>query len=289
MVLYLKSDRGDFMKTTLFIFLLSISLQAETKFLDEIRLSGATTIQPIIEKIAASYQQTNKQSLYVEGGGTEVGLQKVINHSSDIAMVGRSLSEEEKNRFSYLRVAIDAVAVIHHKSQPIKNLTKKELIGFYDGSITECQNDGCECSNLIIISRKIDRATLNVFEAYTGLKSPKRKNLPPDAKLIREDAWEAESNINTLLWVAGLKGAIALVSHAEAIRYEQMGYPIRISAIENVYPSTETIKNGTYPITRELNLVWNKDNLKVKQFIEWVQSCAMDASVVELGFVAVGR
>ncbi|MFA6196518.1 MAG: substrate-binding domain-containing protein [Sulfurimonas sp.] len=277
------------MRTILFILFLSISLQAETKSLNAIRFSGATTIQPIIEKIAVSYQQTNKESLYVEGGGTESGLQKIINKSSDVAMVARNLNEEEKNRFAYLTIAIDAVAVIHHESQPIKNLTKKELTGFYDGSITECQNDGCECSNLIIISRKIDRATLDVFEAYTGLKSPKRKNLPPNAKLIRADAWEAESNINTLLWVAGLKNAVAIVSHAEAIRYEKMGYPIRISEIENVYPSTETIKNGTYPIKRELNLVWNKDNLKVKQFIEWVQSGAMDVSIVELGFVAVGR
>lgn len=289
MVLYLKSHRGNFMKTTLFIFFLSISLQAEVASLNTLRFSGATTIQPIIEKIITSYQQINKESLYVEGGGTEAGLQKVINKSSDIAMVARNLSEEEKNRFAYMTIAIDAVAIIHHKSQPLKNLTKKELIGFYDGSITECKNVGCECSNLIIVSRKIDRATLNVFEEYSGLKSPKRKNLPPDAKLIRGDAWEAESNINTLLWVAGLKGAIAIVSHAEAIRYEQMGYPIQTSAIENVYPSTETIKNGIYPIKRELNLVWNKDNLKVKQFIGWVESGAMDASVTELGFVAVQK
>ncbi|MDO8453297.1 MAG: substrate-binding domain-containing protein [Sulfurimonas sp.] len=277
------------MRTIIFILFLSIFLQAEITSSNSIHFSGATTIQPIIEKIASSYQRTNKESLYVEGGGTEAGLQKIINKSSDIAMVARSLSEEEKNRFAYMTIAIDAVAVIHHESQVIKNLTKKELIGFYDGSIRECKNVGCECLNLIIISRKINRATLDVFEAYSGLKSPKRKNLPPDAKLIRADAWEAESNINTLLWVAGLKGAIAIVSHAEAIRYEKMGYPIRTSAIENVYPSTETIKNGTYPIKRELNLVWKKENLKVKQFIGWVKSGAMDASVSELGFVAVGK
>ncbi len=289
MVLYFKSVVGNFMKTTLFILLLGISLQAETTSSDIIRFSGGTTIQPIIEKIAVPYEQTNKESLYVEGGGSEVGLQKVMNHSSDIAMIARNLSEEEKSRFAYMTIAIDAVAVIHHKSQPIKNLTKKELIGFYDGSITECQNSGCECSNLIIISRKIDRATLATFEKYSGLKSPKRKNLPPDAKLIRGDAWEAESNINTLLWVAGLKGAIAIVSHAEAIRYEQMGYPIRISEIENVYPSPETIKDGTYPIQNDLNLVWNKDNLKVERFIGWVKSGGMDSSITELGFVAVGR
>ncbi|MCX6076073.1 MAG: substrate-binding domain-containing protein [Campylobacterales bacterium] len=277
------------MKTTLFILLLTISLQAETTSSDIIRFSGGTTIQPIIEKTAPAYQQTNKESLYVEGGGSEVGIQKVINHSSDIAMIARNLSEEEKSRFAYMTIAVDAVAVIHHESQSINNLTKQELIGFYDGSKKECNYAGCEHVNLIIISRKIDRATLATFEAYTGLKSPKRKNLPPDAKLIKADAWEAESNINTLLWVAGLKGSIAIVSHAEAIRYEKMGYPIRITEIENVYPSLETIKNGTYPIQNTLNLVWNKENTKVERFIGWVKSGGMDSDITKLGFVAVDK
>ncbi len=277
------------MKTILFILFLNISLQAETISSSAIRFSGATTIQPIIEKIASSYQQSNREFLYVEGGGTESGIQKIINNSSDIAMVARSLSQEEKDRFVYLTIAIDAVAVIHHKSQPINNLTKKELIAFYDGSIKECKDIGYKCSKLIVISRKIDRATLDVFEEYTGLKSPKRKNLPPDAKLIRADAWEAESNINTILWAAGLKGSIAIVSHAEALQYEAMGYPIRISKIENVYPSIETIKNGTYPIKRELNLVWNKSNLKVEHFIQWAKGGGMDAAIAELGFVAVEK
>lgn len=271
------------------ILLFGVFLNAESVTSSTLRLSGATTIQPIIEKITDAYYKETKEPLLVEGGGTESGIEKIIDGRSHIAMVARNLTEEEKSRFAYATIAVDAVAVIYNKNQNIKNLTKNELIGIYDGSVKKWKDIGCSCPNLIVISRKTDRATLNVFEDYSGLKSPKRKNLPSDTKLIREDAWEAESNINTLLWVAGLKGSIALVSYAEAKRYEKMGYPIRISAIENIHPSNESIKNGTYPIKRELNLVWRIDNPKVEQFAKWIKNDSFTKAIEELGFVAVER
>lgn len=271
------------------ILLFGVFLNAASVTSSTLRLSGATTVQPIIEKIADAYYKETKEPLLIEGGGTESGIEKIIDGRSHIAMVARNLTEEEKNSFAYATIAVDAVAVIYNKNQNIKNLTKNELIGIYDGSIKKWKDVGCECPNQIVISRRTDRATLNVFEDYSGLKSPKRKNLPSDAKLIREDAWEAESNINTLLWVAGLKGSIAIVSHAEAERYIAMGYPIRISTIENVYPSKESIKNGIYPIKRELNLVWQIDNPKVEQFAKWIKNDSFKKAVEELGFVAVER
>ncbi|MDD5372014.1 MAG: substrate-binding domain-containing protein [Sulfurimonas sp.] len=273
----------------LFVLLFGVFLNAESVTSSTLRLSGATTIQPIIEKIADAYYKETKEPLLVEGGGTESGIEKVVDGRSQIAMVARNLTEEEKSRFAYMTIAIDAVAIIYNKNQNIKNLTKNELIGIYDGSVKKWKDVGCECPNLIVISRKTDRATLNVFEDYSGLKSPKRKNLPPETKLIRSDAWEAESNINTLLWVAGLKGSIAIVSHAEAERYIAMGYPIRISTVDNIYPSNESIKNGTYPIKRELNLLWQIDNPKVEQFAKWIKNDAFQKAVEELGFVAVDR
>lgn len=273
----------------MFILFLSMLLQAEIMPSDALHFSGATTIQPIIEKISRAYFLSAGGSLQIKGGGSETGLKDIANQSSDIAMVSRNLSDEERANFTYMTIGYDALAIIYHSSQPIKNLTKKELIELYDGSICDWKEIGGKSINLIVISKKIDRGTLAVFEAYTGLNSPKHNNLLPNAKLIRADAWESEANINATLWVSGLKGAIGYVSYAEANRYEQMGYPIRISAIENVHPSIETIKNGTYPIKRELNLVWNKENLKVKQFIGWVKSGGMDSTIAELGFVAVGR
>lgn len=277
------------MRILFFLLLGALLLYAQQSAITNLRISGATTIQPIIEKIAKEYETQTNESLFIEGGGTTTGLQKVRDGISHIAMVARDLTQTEKEQFAYATIAIDAVAIIYNKAQPIKNLTKAELIKIYDGTMKNWSELGCTCPNLIVISRKVDRATLDVFEKYSGLKSPKRPDLPPDAKRIKESAWEAESNINTLLWVAGLKGSISIVSHAEAERYIDMGYPIRISLIDGIYPTNENIKNKTYPIQRELNLVWQIDNPKVKRFVEWSKSDAFKKAINELGFVAVDR
>ncbi|MDO9208292.1 MAG: substrate-binding domain-containing protein [Sulfuricurvum sp.] len=269
------------------ILFLTIALHGAEDFSEVIRITGATTIQPILEKLAASYTAQTSKKLQIEGGGSETGLTKLSLKETDIAMVVRNLTADEKNRLAHLTIGYDAVAIIYHKSQSIRNLTKKEIIGIYDGTIKDWRAFGYPSSSLIAVSRKVDRGTLPLFETYTGLKSPNHPNLPAGTKLIRSDAWEAEANINTLLWVAGLQESIGYVSYGEAKRYEKMGYPIRISALDGVNPSEATIRNGMYPIRMELNLVWDKKNPKAEDFIRWIKISALNESVRELGFVVV--
>ena len=236
-------------------------------------ISGATTIQPIIEEVALEYRKAISVELFVEGGGTEGGLKKLREKRADFAMVARELSQEEESEFAYAPIAIDAVAVVFNKNNFIANLTKEQLTDIYSG----------KTKGFKVISRAIDRATLNVFEAYSGIVSPKRKDISLKAKCIAVEEWEAESNINTLLWVAGLRGSISIVSHAEAERYIDMGYPIRISSVDGIYPTNENIRNKTYPIQGELNLVWQIDNPKVQRFIEWTKNDVFKKAIGELG------
>lgn len=269
------------------IFFLTSVLHSSGDSSEVIRITGATTIQPILEKLAPSYTDQTLQKLQIEGGGSETGLTKLSHGKTDIAMVVRNLTADEKNRYAHLSIGYDAVAIIYHKSQSIRNLTKKELVKIYDGTIKDWSGFGFSGSRLIAVSRKVDRGTLPLFEAYTGLKSPNHPNLPAGTKLIRSDAWEAEANINTLLWVAGLKESIGYVSYGEAKRYEKMGYPIRISTLDGVSPSEATIRRGIYPIRMELNLIWDKKNPKAEAFIRWIQTAALEETVRDLGFVAV--
>lgn len=271
-------------------FFFGVFLNAASDTSIALRFSGATTIQPIVEALGDEYYKVAKQKLFIEGGGSQSGLQKIEQENSDIAMVSRNLTDYEKSSFEYITIAYDAVAIIYNKSESDIDLTKDKIIKIYDGTIKKCKDIDWKCKDLIVISKKIDRGTLAVFESYIGLKSPKHKDLPKNVKLIRADAWEAEANINTLLWVSGLKGSIGYVSYGEAKRYENMSYPIHIGSIDGVYPSIENIKNKRYPITRELNLVWNKENQKAAKFIEWIKNSPIfKQSVEKFGFVAVDR
>lgn len=266
------------MKIFLF-FIFAFMAHSQEIVQESLIISGATTIQPIIEDVALEYRKTVGVELFVEGGGTEGGLKKLRERKADIAMVARELSHEEKLEFAHVAVAVDAVAVVFNKNNFTENLTKEQLTDIYSG----------KTKGFRVISRATDRATLDVFETYSGIVSPKRKDISLKAKCITGEAWEAESNINTLLWVAGLKNSIAIVSHAEALRYIEMGYPIVIASVEGVAPTNESIKAHKYPITRTLSLVWNKENQRASAFLEWSKQKPFIDAIEKLGFVAVER
>lgn len=104
------------MKIFLF-FVSTLILHAHEVTQRSLNISGATTIQPIIEEVAKRYLEEMQGELFIEGGGTEGGLQKLREKKADIAMVARDLSQEEKQDFSHASIAIDAVAVVLNKKK----------------------------------------------------------------------------------------------------------------------------------------------------------------------------
>lgn len=262
----------------LFFWIFALFLEAHEITPKSLVISGGTTIQPIIEEVAKPYFDATQVGLFVEGGGTEGGLKKLREKRADIAMAARDLTPKEKEEFAYVVIAIDAVAVVFNKNNAIANLTKEQLVDLYSG----------KTKGFRIISRATDRATLDVFEAYSALVSPRREGVL-DAKRITKEAWEAESNINTLLWVSGLQNSVAIVSHAEALRYIAMGYPLLIASIEGVMPTNKTIEEGIYPIRRNLLLVWRKEDAQAAAFVEWSKQQLFRDAIEKLGFVAVKR
>ena len=85
--------------------------------------------------MASAYHKSSGEVVIVEGGGSEAGLDGVRHKTCDIAMVARGLKDEEKKHCNHVTIGIDAVALIYNKNLNIKNLSKKEIIALYDGTI----------------------------------------------------------------------------------------------------------------------------------------------------------
>jgi phosphate transport system substrate-binding protein len=64
---------------------------------------------------------------------------------------------------------------------------------------------------------------------------------------------------------------------------------IKIVAIDGVYPSVETVKNGSYPITTPLYAVTyrNNKNPNVDALIEWILSEEGQYIIEQTGYVGV--
>jgi len=76
--------------------------------------------------------------------------------------------------------------------------------------------------------------------------------------------------------VAANKGAIGYVSIGTAEYEQTIGTPIKRLPMASVEAETTNVRNGLYPLSRELNLVTQGQyNALVKNFIDFSQSPAV--------------
>jgi len=86
-------------------------------------------------------------------------------------------------------------------------------------------------------------------------------------------------------------------SNPNAIGYDGLGYVtdevkmIALSPDENepaIIPSSSTVKNGTYPISRHLYMYTRGEPTgNEKKYLDWIQSTQAQTIVEDLGFVPV--
>jgi|GEM_PF-769673 len=252
-----------------------------------LRVVGSTTIQSIVEKAAQDFPgyPVGVSSIIIEGGGSGYGFSAVAEGLADLGMVSRRLTDHEKNHVDYSIIGYDALAIIVNSSNPIEQITRDEIQKFYTAVITNWQHTPQE-TEVLLISKMIDRGTLSIFEEYSGLKSPFGLFADnDDYPKISIKAWEAGSNLDSILWVGGLKGAIGFVSALEAYQYIAQGMPIKILRVDGFYPDMENITTGLYPMRRCLKLVYLTENQQARDFADFMLSGTGQDIVLQQGFI----
>lgn len=103
-----------------------------------INISGSTSVQPLMLKLAASYMELNGGvNVKVEGGGSGVGISDAQSGVADFGMASRALKSSESGVVSQ-KIADDGIAVIVHKDCSLTNVTLDQLYRLYvDGTKIE--------------------------------------------------------------------------------------------------------------------------------------------------------
>jgi phosphate transport system substrate-binding protein len=231
---------------------------------------GSTTIQPIIEEIAKKYKQESGITLNISGGGSQHAVDFLLANKIDIGMVSRDLTEQEKDAVSYVTIGYDTLAFIVNNDNPLQNISKKDLIEIYTREVKNWKKFNTKDEKIHLLSKRLDRGTLNVFEHYTGLFHPQNPKNSDKSKMIDSSAWEAGANNDMMVWVGGIVNSIGYISAGSANAIKEHSLPIKILTLEGVEPTKENIQNQSYPIKRELNLVFLKSNKEAKIFALWM-------------------
>jgi len=100
--------------------------------------AGSTSVTPVMEKLAEAYQNMySGVSIEIQSTGSSAGMQSSMEGTAELGMSSRELKDSEKAELSYSAIAIDGIAVITNKDNPIDDLSMDEVKAIYVGDTTE--------------------------------------------------------------------------------------------------------------------------------------------------------
>lgn len=240
-----------------------------------IQISGSSTLAPLIGELANRFEKRGVGlRLDVQTGGSSRGIQDVRKGLSRIGMVSRALGQHEKDLYGF-PVALDGIAIVVHRSNPVEELTKTQLTDIYQGRINDWSTLSTQSGPIHVIHKADGRSTQDVFLSYTALKTNEVK-----ANTIIGD------NEQAIKLVTHNPAAIAYVSIGTAQYHARQGANLKLLIIDGVEPEMENILNGRYPISRQLNLITkNKPDGALALFLDFTRSPTAKAIIKEFYFV----
>jgi phosphate transport system substrate-binding protein len=272
------------MRRMLALFVLLFALQ-QIRAQEIITVKGSDTMVILAQRWAERYMQAHPDvTIQVTGGGSGTGISALINGGTDICDASRPMKMSErdklKQRFGSLGVEIkcarDGLSIYVNEKNPVTELTLAQLKDIYTGKITNWKGVGGPDQRIILYSRENNSGTYvyfkdNVLEGEDY--SPSAQNMPGTAAVVNAVAKDA--------WGIGYGGA----AYGKGIRELR----VKQDADTPGYaPTEETIRNGTYPISRFLYMyVRNRPAGAIKQYIDWILSDAGQKIVTEVGYFPI--
>lgn len=250
---------------------------------EQLRVSGSTTVLPIVAEAAKQYRQSHPGLiLTVSGGGSGVGVASVGQGLIEIGMASRELTPAEKRRLQgkvkQVAIARDAVAVAVSKEVyegGVTQLSIPQIAAIYRGEIRNWRELGGPDRPILVIDKEPSRGTRHVF-AKVVLGSEKAR--APGASII------TGSNNEEQAAIANSDKAIGMLSNAwlnDEVRAVAVG-----EGEAAVLPTLANVALGRYPIQRELNLLLpEQGSAEAAGFVEFLLSDQGQQIVQQVGYL----
>ncbi|MBN1396379.1 MAG: phosphate ABC transporter substrate-binding protein [Pirellulales bacterium] len=257
-----------------------------------IRNEGSDTMVNIAQAWAEEYNQKRQDvKVQVLGGGSGVGIASLIDGNCDMANTSRKMKPDEVKEVEEkhaakpqeIIVGYDALAIYVHKGNPLDSISLEELADLYgeNGTLTKWSE-----LELPLGSIKNDRIVRINRQSSSGTYFYFRETVLGKGKDMKLGSVDAN----------GSKDAVSLISRTPgAIGYSGMGYAtdeVKMLLVSRrrgelgVAPTLENARNGTYPITRPLQIyVIGKPTGAVKEYLDWILSPEGQEVVLQLGYV----
>ena len=239
---------------------------------------GSTTMLPLSEHLATNYRHKVMADVLVQGGGSTAGVNAVLNNIAQIAASSRVLSEEEKKYLKPIVVAKDALAVVVHPSNPLKNITTLQLRDILSGKITNWKELGVPFDKpLLLINDSSGAGTRAAMEELVmgTSKEKKIKGIPITLKsVVVNSSAEMKSNIANFKYAVGY------------LPFSYLDNTVKPLSVNGIPPTYAASYKGNYLLFRNLYYAIKKDAVGLElAYIYYILSPEGQDIVVQEGFL----
>ena len=266
---------GLFCASLFFLTLVSCtnnSSSSSSKLSGNIIIDGSSTVYPITEIVAEEFTYENPDvKVTVAESGTGGGMKKFVEGEIDIVNASRKIKDSELEQAKAngidvleLVVANDGISVVVNSENDFAtDLTKEELAHiFRNENPAKYWSDVREGFPNELIKVYTPGTASGTFEFFTEVVNDEVKSQREDAILSEDD--------NVL--VKGVSEDKYSIGYFGYSYYEANKDKINLVSIDGIAPSSETINDGTYLLSRPLFIYFDKNDLskpEIQAFIEF--------------------
>ena len=250
-----------------------------------ITVKGSDTMVILAQRWAEKYMAAHPgASIQVTGGGSGTGISALINGTTDICNSSRPMKAAEreklKQRFNSLGVEIksakDGLAVYLNDASPVEALTLSQVADIYTGKINNWKDVGGPDGKIVLYGRENNSGTYVYFRDNVLMGkdfAPAMQSLPGTAAVVNAVGKDKNG--------IGFGGA----AYGKGIKFAKIKKDAGSPAVA---PSPETVKDGSYPVTRYLYMyLKSRPTGALKEYIDWTLSPEGQAVVTEVGYFPV--
>ena len=245
----------------------------EQKLSGSVATDGSTSMEEVINGLGEAFTTENPGVKFTYNPtGSSSGITAVSEGRCDIGLSSRALKDEEAATLTGTTLALDGIAVIVNKNNPVSDLSLEQIAKIYTGEITNWSQVGGQDGEIVLIGREAGSGTRDGFESITETE---------DLCKYRQE-------------LTSTGDVIATVSQNPlAIGYASLSAvddDIKALTVGGVAPTEATVQDGSYVIQRPFVLVTRtgEELSDVAQaFLDYITSDAASSVISDMGAVPV--